>query len=145
MDDRPAAQDLRWKAFETTLDIGMLRDHVAHLPDFAEFDALDKAFAHANGFEQKYRALAFFLGWPRLDLAAKLVVKWRAEWEGRYYAPLLAAAEALEPDHRQRLQFYSAPFSTISSIALDLPPMAMRLGILQNSMRSRRMKVPQIR
>jgi len=32
MDDRPAAQDLRWKAFETTLDIGMLRDHVAHLP-----------------------------------------------------------------------------------------------------------------
>jgi hypothetical protein len=99
MGDRPAAQDLRWKTFETTLDIGMLRDHVAHLPDFAEFDVLDKAFAHANGFEQKYRALAFFLGWPRLDLAAKLVVKWRAEWEGRYYAPLLAAAKALEPDH----------------------------------------------
>jgi hypothetical protein len=77
----------------------MLHDHVAHLPDFAEFDALDKAFAHANGFEQKYRALAFFLEWPRLDLAAKLVVDRRAEWEGRYYAPLLAAAEAVEPDH----------------------------------------------
>jgi hypothetical protein len=97
--DRLAAQDLRWKTFETTLDSGMLRDHVAHLPDFGEFDALDKAFAHANDFAQKYRALAFFLDWPRLDLAANLVVKWRAEWEGRYYAPLLAAAEALEPDH----------------------------------------------
>jgi hypothetical protein len=59
--DRTTAQDLRWKTFETTLDIGMLRDHIARLPDFAEFDVLDKAFAHAIGFEQKYRALAFFL------------------------------------------------------------------------------------
>jgi hypothetical protein len=59
---------LRWKTFETTLDIGMLRDHIARLPDFAEFDVLDKAFAHAIAFEQKYRALAFFLDWPRLDL-----------------------------------------------------------------------------
>ena len=70
------------KPFETTLDIGMLRDHIARLPDFAEFDVLDKAFAHAIGFEQKYRALAFFLDWPRLDLAARLVVNRRAEWEG---------------------------------------------------------------
>ncbi len=99
MGDRPAAQELRWKTFETTLDIGMLREHIAHLPDFAEFDVLDKAFAHAIGSEQKYSALAFFLDWPRLDLAAKLVVDCRAEWEGRHYEPLLAAAETLEPDH----------------------------------------------
>ena len=99
MGDRHAAQDLRWKTFEVTLDIGMLRDHVAHLPDFAEFDVLDKAFAHAIGFEQKYCALAFFLNWPRLDLAAKLVVDWRTEWQGRYYEILLAAAQTLEHDH----------------------------------------------
>jgi hypothetical protein len=43
--------------------------------------------------------LAFFLDWPRLDLAAKLVVNRRAEWEGRHYEALLAAAETLEPDH----------------------------------------------
>ena len=41
MGDRTTAQDLRWKTFETTLDIGMLRDHIARLPDFAEFDVLD--------------------------------------------------------------------------------------------------------
>jgi hypothetical protein len=79
---------LRWKTFETTLDIGMLRDHIARLTDFAEFDVLDKAFAHAIAFEQKYRALAFFLNWPRLDLAAKLFVDRRAEWEGRHYEAL---------------------------------------------------------
>ena len=31
MGDRTTAQDLRWKTFETTLDIGMLRDHIARL------------------------------------------------------------------------------------------------------------------
>ncbi|MGO9238892.1 MAG: DUF6880 family protein [Methylocella sp.] len=97
--DLTTAQDLRWKTFETTLDIGMLHDHIARLPDFAEFDVLDKAFAHAIGFEQKYRALAFFLNWPRLDFASRLVIHWRAEWEGRHYEVLLAAAETLEPDH----------------------------------------------
>jgi hypothetical protein len=35
MGDRTTAQNLRWKTFETTLDIGMLRDHIARLPDFA--------------------------------------------------------------------------------------------------------------
>ena len=99
MGDRTTAQDLGWKTFEMTLDIGMLRDHIARLPDFAEFDVLDKAFAHAIGFEQKYRALVFFLNWPRLDLASRLVVDRRAEWEGRHYEVLLAAAEPLEPDH----------------------------------------------
>src|ERR1700730_5132022 len=77
----------------------MLRDHIAPLPGLAEFDVLDKAFAHAIGFEEKYRALAFFLNWPRLDLAARLVVDRRAEWESRHYDALLAAAKALEPDH----------------------------------------------
>ena len=50
--------------------------------------------------EQKYRALAFFLNWPCLDLAAKLALNQRAEWEGRHCKEaLLAAAETLEPDH----------------------------------------------
>jgi hypothetical protein len=93
MGDRTTAQDLRWKTFETTLDASMLRDHIAGLPDFAEFDVFDKAFAHPIGFEQKYRALAFFLNWPRLDLAARLLVDRRTEWEGRHYEALLAAAE----------------------------------------------------
>jgi len=99
MGDRVAAQELRWRSFEKLLDVDMLRDHLGHLGDFEEFDVLDKAFAHVLGAQQKYRALSFFLSWPRLDLAAKLVVERRGEWEGRHYEILAAAAEALEPDH----------------------------------------------
>jgi hypothetical protein len=91
MGDRKTAQDLRWKTFEATLDIGMLRDHIARLPDFAEFDVLDKAFAHAIGFEQKYRALVFFLNWPRLDLASRLVVDRAVPFHGstQTHAPVV--------------------------------------------------------
>jgi hypothetical protein len=99
MGDRDASQDLRWTTFESTLDARLLRDHIRHLPDFSEFDVLDKGFAHAMSSPQKYRALAFFLSWPRLDLAAKLVLDRREDWEGRHYEVLLPAAEALEPDH----------------------------------------------
>jgi hypothetical protein len=99
MGERAAAQELRWKTFEATLDAAILRDHLAHLADFEEFDALDKAFAFAFGEKQKYRALSFFLTWPRLDFAAKLVIERREGWEGRHYEILSAAAQTLEPDH----------------------------------------------
>lgn len=47
---------------------------------------------------EKYRALAFFLEWPRFDLGAKLVLYRSAEWEGRHYGYCLAA-EAFESAH----------------------------------------------
>ncbi len=97
--DRAAAQALRWKTFEATLDASVLREHLAHLPDFAEFDTLDRAFAHAACFPHRYTALAFFLAWPRQDLAAKLVLDHRGTWEGRHYGVLVPAAEALEEKH----------------------------------------------
>ena len=99
MGEGAAAQALRWRAFETTLDIGLLRDHIAHLADFDEFDVLDRAFAHASSFALRYSALAFFLQWPRLDLAARLVLDRGEQWEGRCYSILVPAAEMLEPDH----------------------------------------------
>lgn len=97
--DRDAAQDLRWHTFEATLDHDMLRDYLAHLPDFGEFEALDRAFADAAAHPQRYRSLAFFLAWPRLDLAAKLVLEHHATWDGRHYGALVPAAETLEHDH----------------------------------------------
>jgi hypothetical protein len=97
--DPAAAQALRWQTFADTLDAAALRDYLAHLPDFAEFDALDRAFAHAAAYPHRYTALAFFLGWPRLDLAAKLVLDQRETWEGRHYGALVPAAEALEEAH----------------------------------------------
>ena len=65
------AQDLRWRTFEATLDADILRDYVAHLGDFEEFDALERAFGYAAAHPDQHRALGFFLEWPRLDLAAK--------------------------------------------------------------------------
>lgn len=99
MGDREAAQALRWQTFEATLDDAMLRDFLAHLPDFAEFEVLDRAFAHAAAYPHRYRSLAFFLAWPRLDLAAKLVLDHRGIWEGRRYGALVPAAEALEDQY----------------------------------------------
>jgi hypothetical protein len=69
---------------------------LAHLPDFAEFEALDRAFSHAATYPHRYTSLAFLLAWPQLDLAARLVLDHRETWDGRHYGALVPAAEALE-------------------------------------------------
>ncbi len=94
--ERAEAHALRWKLFEETLDADSLRDHLAHLPDFEDVDALDAAFALALETPLVYGALRFLVQWPRLDLAERLVVKRRVEWDGRRYEILAPAAEALE-------------------------------------------------
>ena len=94
--DRAAAQTLRWQAFETTLDPGVLRDFLKKLGDFEEDDAIDRAFAHAEASGQIYTALAFFIAWPRLDRAAQLVLAKAGQWDGRHYGPLSEAAAMLE-------------------------------------------------
>ena len=97
--DRPAAQALRWSTFEKTLHAATLRDYIAKLDDFHEFDELDRAFAIAEAFPQPYVALAFFIEWPRVDRAAKLVLAKRSLWDGRHYEILGEAAAALQADH----------------------------------------------
>jgi hypothetical protein len=97
--DPSAAQALRWQTFEGTLDVDTLRDYLSHLPDFDEYEVLDRAFAHASTHPRRYSALAFFLAWPRQDLAAKLILDHREAWEGQHYGALLPAAEALEEAH----------------------------------------------
>lgn len=99
MKDRPAAQALRWAAFESTLNAAILRDYIQKLDDFAEFDELDKAFAFVAKSSQAYCALDFFLQWPRLDLAAKLILDKSDHWDGRNYDALLSAAKMVEPDY----------------------------------------------
>ena len=94
--DRRAAQTLRWASFEATLDVGILREHVVRLEDFAEFEVLDRAFDHVSSAKASYSALMFFIGWPRLDRAGKLVIDRRNTWDGRRYEVLVPAAEALE-------------------------------------------------
>jgi hypothetical protein len=59
--DGQAAQALRWSAYEESLSAGILRDYIAALPDFGEFEALDRAFAHALASSRRYQALALFM------------------------------------------------------------------------------------
>lgn len=91
-----AAQALRWSVFEDSLSVTMLRDYVARLPDFEDVEVLDKAFDFVMTSEHIYTALGFLLAWPRLDLAARLVVKNFGLWDGRHYDLLPQAAEALD-------------------------------------------------
>ena len=70
--DRDAAQALRWQSFEATLDASMLRDYLAHLPDFAEFEALDRAFDTLADYRGDFAVEDFVLyahdpdqGWRR--------------------------------------------------------------------------------
>ena len=97
--ERAKARALRWAVFEETIDAAALREHLAHLPDFEDVDALDKAFAHALATPLKYAALRFLVEWPRLDLAERLAVARRGEWDGRSYEILAPAAEALASAH----------------------------------------------
>lgn len=93
------AQSLRWSAFEKTLSTDMLRNYVSALPDFEEFDVLDRAFSSVSSSSQIYGALAFFMEWPKLDLAAKKVLAHKDEWNGRQYHILPMVADALQHEH----------------------------------------------
>ncbi len=97
--ERSETRALRWKLFEQTLDASALREHIAHLPDFEDVEALDAAFAHALASPHITAALRFLIEWPRLDLAERLVAERRGVWDGRRYEILAPAAEALEPGH----------------------------------------------
>jgi hypothetical protein len=88
------AQNLRWGQFERSLDAGMLRAYLAKLPDFEDEEALERAFAHAAGHADPYRALHFFTHWPKPDRAARLVAA--NDWDGGRYEILVPAAQALE-------------------------------------------------
>lgn len=96
---REEAQALRWTRFSQLLDRQALRDHLAKLPDFEDEEVLERALAHALAFGNPLAALDFLVRWPRLDLAARLVIERRSVWDGRHWEWLSPAAEALAEDH----------------------------------------------
>lgn len=90
------AQGYRWERFAATLDSGHLRAFLKNLPDFEDFDAEQRAIAHARGFDDVHCALAFLVGWPALDGAASLVIERADAIDGNIYELLTPAAEVLE-------------------------------------------------
>jgi hypothetical protein len=93
------AQADRWRWFEQSLNDVHLRASIRRLPDFDDMEAEEKAFAFAQAFPEVHRALAFFLHWPAMAEAAKLVQKRRAELDGDLYELMTPAAEALAEKH----------------------------------------------
>jgi hypothetical protein len=93
------AQADRWKWFQQSLNELHLRALLKRLPDFDDIEAEEKAFAHAQAFPDVHGALTFFLNWPALAEAAKLVVKRKAELDGDLYELMTWAAETLADKH----------------------------------------------
>jgi hypothetical protein len=89
------AQAFRWQSFTTTLNAAHLRAHLKHLPDFEDIEAEDRAKAHALAFKDAHAALRFFLDWPDLHHAARLVETRGTALDGDRQSELEAAAEAL--------------------------------------------------
>ena len=99
LDRLPDAQTHRWSVFCATLDRDMLRDYLKVLPDFDDIEVEDEAKAHALQFEDFTTALSFFLAWPDLIFAAKLVEDRAEELNGNLYELLTPAAESLRDRH----------------------------------------------
>ena len=99
LDDRPAAQALRWRSFEVNLSAEILRDYLKVLPDFEDIDDEERALALAGDHAEPETALVFFLEWPRLDLAASLIVRRREVWDGGDWHILPKVAGQLEHEY----------------------------------------------
>ena len=99
LDDKPGAQVLRWHGFETLLSADILREYLKHLPDFEVIEAEERAHEFALEKAEPETALLFFLNWPRLDLAAKLIKAHPHRWDGRDWQILPKVAKLLEHEH----------------------------------------------
>lgn len=93
------AQAYRWSCFEQSLNDQHLRDFLRRLPDFDDMEAEERAMNYAQAFPDANLALAFFLRWPSLEEAAKLVTARQAELNGDLYELMSSAAEALQEKH----------------------------------------------
>ena len=98
-DDKTAAQALRWRCFEAALSADILREYLKYLPDFDDIEAEDRAHAFALEKATPEAALQFFLDWPRLDLAAELIITHPHRWDGGDWHTLPKIAALLEHEH----------------------------------------------
>lgn len=91
------AQAFRWECFLRTLNADHLRAHLRKLPDFDDIDAEERALDHAIRYPSVHQALTFFIAWPDLRRAGRLVIDRASELDGNLYEVLAPAADVLEP------------------------------------------------
>lgn len=75
------------------------RVYLKRLPDFEDIEAEERAMAHAAAHPDLLAAPAFFLNWPSLGRAARLLIDRRDEVDGDHYEFLTPAAETLAEKH----------------------------------------------
>jgi hypothetical protein len=93
------AQQIRWSAFEERLSVNRLRAYLKVLPDFDDVLAEGKAMDYALGFTDFTSALHFFIEWPNLPYAARLILSRSGDIDGNFYSTLDTAARKLEGAH----------------------------------------------
>lgn len=95
LDRKDEAQAFRWACFERDLSEKYLRAYLKRLPDFEDIEAEERAMVHAAAHPDLLAALAFFLNWPSLRHAARLLIDRQDEVDGDHYELLAPAAETL--------------------------------------------------
>jgi hypothetical protein len=90
------AQALRLSFFQAHLSPSHLREYLRRLPDFEDFEAEQRALDHVAGHANVHVALAFLVGWPAHERAARLVLSRTKEIDGDRYELLDPAAGAIE-------------------------------------------------
>ena len=93
------AQSHRWLRFDQTLSTVHLRNYLKLLPDFTDIEVEDRAKAYAFAFPKFQTALSFFIDWPDLILAARLIETRTNEINGDFFWRLLPAVESLRTRH----------------------------------------------
>lgn len=99
LNDKTAAQALRWQCFESRLSADILRDYLKNLPDFDDIEAETRALQYGLSHQVPELALRFYLDWPRLDLAAQVILQHHSHWDGGLWHSLPKTAETLEHEH----------------------------------------------
>jgi len=95
LDRKDEPQAFRWRFFESTLVSKYLRDFLKRLPDLVDIEAEERAMDHAAAHPSLLPAIGFFLEWPSLEPAARLMICRDQEINGDRYEFLVPAAEAL--------------------------------------------------
>lgn len=88
-----------WQTFSQTLHARSLRAYLKLLPDFEDIEAEERALDLAEAHPHLGGAIAFLVGWPCPDRAARMVVARADELDGNAYETLSSAADALEAGH----------------------------------------------
>ncbi|ESQ92692.1 hypothetical protein ABAC460_02365 [Asticcacaulis sp. AC460] len=89
------AQAFRLEVFHQTLNRDVLKAYLKRLPDFDDVEAEDAAMEFVLKYPDVHAALAFLIGWPSLDSAAKLVVARSRDIRGSDEEIVPVAAEKL--------------------------------------------------